>query len=80
VASKSLMEWQKMLWETWRTSAWCDSSRVVLCAMPSVVYRCSFVVLPCGGGVRLPFIDQGESESHACRAIWLREGAWCAMP
>jgi hypothetical protein len=24
---------------------------------------------PCGRGVRPPFIDQGESESHACRAI-----------
>jgi hypothetical protein len=26
-------------------------------------------VVPCGRGVLLPFIDQGESESHACRAI-----------
>jgi hypothetical protein len=25
--------------------------------------------VPCGRGVRPPFIDQGESESHACRAI-----------
>jgi hypothetical protein len=36
VASKSLMEWLKMLWEVWRTSAWCDSSRFVLCALSSV--------------------------------------------
>jgi hypothetical protein len=39
-----------------------DVSRVV---PPCVV---SFLV-PCGGGVRLPFIGQGESESHVCRAI-----------
>jgi hypothetical protein len=32
--------------------------RVVLCR-----------VLSCGKGVRPPFIDQGESESHVCRAI-----------
>jgi hypothetical protein len=31
--------------------------------------------VPCGKGVRPPFIDQGESESHARRAIWLCEGA-----
>jgi hypothetical protein len=62
MASKSLVEWLKMLWENWRASARCDLSRVVLCPL-------SFVVVPCGRGVRLPFIDQGESESHACRAI-----------
>jgi hypothetical protein len=44
---------------------WCDLSRVVLCR---VVFYLS-PRLPCGGGVRLPFIDQGENESHACRAI-----------
>jgi hypothetical protein len=33
---------------------------VCLCVRPSV---------PCGRGVRPPFIDQGESESHARRAI-----------
>jgi hypothetical protein len=43
MASKSLMEWLMMLWVTWRTSAWCNSSRVVLCALPSVVYRCSLL-------------------------------------
>jgi hypothetical protein len=26
-------------------------------------------LVPCGGGVRLPFIGQGESELHVCRAI-----------
>jgi hypothetical protein len=44
-----------------RASAWrveCCSS---LCRVLSLV--------PCGGGVRLPFIGQGESESHVCRAI-----------
>jgi hypothetical protein len=34
-------------------------------ALPCVVSR----PVPCGGGVRLPFIGQGESESHVCRAI-----------
>jgi hypothetical protein len=36
-----------------------------------------FVCCPvrCGKGVRPPFIDQGKSESHARRAIQLREGA-----
>jgi hypothetical protein len=33
------------------------------------------VSVPCGRGVRPPFIDQGGSESHARRAIQLREGA-----
>jgi hypothetical protein len=27
------------------------------------------VLSPCGEGVRLPFIGQGESELHACRTI-----------
>jgi hypothetical protein len=35
--------------------------------------------VPRGRGVRPPFIDQGGSESHARRAIWLREGVWRAM-
>jgi hypothetical protein len=34
-----------------------------------VVSCCSLSHVPCGRGVRPPFIDQGESESHACRAI-----------
>jgi hypothetical protein len=29
----------------------------------------SCVPVPCGGGVRLPFIGQGESELHACHTI-----------
>jgi hypothetical protein len=57
-----------MLWENWRASAWCRLSPTELS------------VSPCGrGGVRPPFIDQGGSESHARRAIWLCEGAWRAM-
>jgi hypothetical protein len=36
------------------------------CAMCCVLTCLS---VPCGGGVRLPFIGQGESESHVCRAI-----------
>jgi hypothetical protein len=35
---------------------------------------------PAAGRVRPPFIDQGGSESHARRAIWLCKGAWRAMP
>jgi hypothetical protein len=30
---------------------------------------CAFCLVPCDGGVRLPFIGQEESESHTCRAI-----------
>jgi hypothetical protein len=40
--------------------------RPVSCCVVSRVL-CFFV--PCGEGVRLPFIGQGESESHVCRAI-----------
>jgi hypothetical protein len=41
---------------------------VVLCSIVSSVS------VPCGRGVRPPFIDQGEGESHACRAIsYVRE-------
>jgi hypothetical protein len=73
VASKSLVEWLKMLWENWRASAW---SQVLLCLMLCPDFS---VLVPCGGGVRLPFIGQGESESHVCRAIWLHGEVWCAM-
>jgi hypothetical protein len=38
-----------------------ESSVALSCVVSSLV--------PCGGGVRLPFIGQGESESHVCRAI-----------
>jgi hypothetical protein len=51
MASTSLVKWLKMLWENWRVSTWC----VVCCC-------CFFCPVPCGGGVRLPFIGQGESE------------------
>jgi hypothetical protein len=40
------------------------------CVVSSVVLPCIVSsVVPCGGGIRLPFIGQGESESHVCRAI-----------
>jgi hypothetical protein len=50
----------------------CGATCPVLCCV-----TCFSV--PCGGGVRPPFIDQGESESHACRAIsYVRErGVLC---
>jgi hypothetical protein len=54
VASKSLVKWLKMLWENWKSSVWC----VVCCFL-------SLSLVPCGGGVRFPFIGQGESELHA---------------
>jgi hypothetical protein len=49
VASKSLVEWLKILWESWRMSTWC------------VVCSCLRVCLspPRGWRVRSPFIDQG---------------------
>jgi hypothetical protein len=42
----------------------CVISCVVVVALP-----CLFCPVPCGGGVRLPFIGQGESELHVCRTI-----------
>jgi hypothetical protein len=49
----------------------------------SVVRRMLSVVsssVPYGGGVRLPFIDQGEGELHAHRTIQLHGEVWCAAP
>jgi hypothetical protein len=73
VASKSLVKWLKMLWENWKASVWC----VVCCLLLSLVVLPS---VPCGGGVRLPSIGQGESELHACRTIQLHGEVWCAAP
>jgi hypothetical protein len=36
--------------------------------------------VPCGGGVHLPFIDQGEGELQACRTVQLHGEVWCATP
>jgi hypothetical protein len=36
--------------------------------------------VPCGGGVHLPFIGQGEGELHVCRTIQLHGEARCAAP
>jgi hypothetical protein len=36
--------------------------------------------LPCGGGVHLPFIGQGEDELHARRTIQLHGEVWCVAP
>jgi hypothetical protein len=75
VASKPLVEWLKILWENWKASVRC----VVCCLLLSlVVLPC--LVVPCGGGVRLPFIGQGESELHVCRTIQLHGEVWCAAP
>jgi hypothetical protein len=47
----------------------------VVCRVLSSVFR-----VPCGGGVHLPFIGQGEGELQACRTIWLHGEVWCAAP
>jgi hypothetical protein len=36
--------------------------------------------VPCGWGIALPFIGQGESDLQACRTILLRVEAWRAVP
>jgi hypothetical protein len=35
---------------------------------------------PCGGGVHLPFIGQGEGELQTCSTVQLCGEAWCATP
>jgi hypothetical protein len=47
----------------------------VVCRVLSCVFR-----VPCGGGVHLPFIGQGEGELQACRTIRLHGEVWCAAP
>jgi hypothetical protein len=37
-------------------------------------------MIPCGEGVHLPFIDQGEDELQACRTIQLHGEVWRAAP
>jgi hypothetical protein len=51
-------------------------SECVGCRMLSVI-SC---LVPCSGGVHLPFIGQGEGELHACCTIQLHGEAWCAAP
>jgi hypothetical protein len=51
----------------------CVVQPVSCCILLGSVVHVSSV--PCARGVRPPFIDHGKSESHARRAIWLREGA-----
>jgi hypothetical protein len=36
--------------------------------------------VPCGWGITLPFIGQGESNLQVCRTILLRVEAWHAVP
>jgi hypothetical protein len=47
----------------------------VLCCVLSPIFPC-----PCGGGVHLPFIGQGEGELQACHTIQLHGEVWCAAP
>jgi hypothetical protein len=42
------------------------------------VSGCLMSHVPCGEGVHLPFIDQGEGELQACRTIQLHGEVWCA--
>jgi hypothetical protein len=69
MAFKSLVKWLKMLRENWGACVWC----VVCCLLSSCL-------VPCGGGVHLPFIGQGEGELQACRTIQLHGEVWCATP
>jgi hypothetical protein len=56
-------------------------SKCAMCVLSAVVsYRSASSPVPCGGGVRLPFIGQGESELHVCRTIQLHGKVWCAVP
>jgi hypothetical protein len=66
MASKSLAKWLKMLWENWGACVWCVVCCLLSCALSSV---------PCGGGIHLPFIGQGEGELQACRTIQLHGGS-----
>jgi hypothetical protein len=50
----------------------------VVCRMLSVVFLSCLV--PCGGGVHLLFIGQGEGELQACHTIQLHGEVWCATP
>jgi hypothetical protein len=52
----------------------------VVCRMLSVVRCLVFFLVPCGGGVHLPFIGQGEGELQACRTIQLHGEVWRATP
>jgi hypothetical protein len=73
VASKSLAKWLKILWE--KIGKRMYGVLRVVCCCPLL-----FSSVPCGGGVRLTLIGQGESELHACRAIQLHGEVWCAAP
>jgi hypothetical protein len=42
------------------------------------VSGCLMSHVPCGEGVHLPFIDQGEGELQARRTIQLHGEVWCA--
>jgi hypothetical protein len=62
MASKSLVKWLKILGRIGEQVR--DVSCIAVVALP-----CSLCPVPYGGGVRLPFIGQGESELHVCRTI-----------
>jgi hypothetical protein len=49
-----------------------------VCALFSTGRLMSHVLPPCGEGVHLPFIGQGEGELQACRTIQLHEEVWLA--
>jgi hypothetical protein len=70
--------------EAWPPSPWWNNRNEFICCgrivrgavwMSDVLCR-----VPCGGGVHLPFIDQGEGELQACRTIQLHGEVWRATP
>jgi hypothetical protein len=67
VASKSLAKWLTMLWENWGACVWCR-------------FKYSCLDVPCGEGVHLAFIGQGEGELQVCRTIQLHGEVWPAPP
>jgi hypothetical protein len=71
MASKSLAKWLKMLWENWGAC---------VCWLQVFMCRCPDVRVPCGEGVRLPFIGQGKGELQVRRTIQLHGEVWPAPP
>jgi hypothetical protein len=45
-----------------------------------VLLRVLCLPVPCGEGVRLPFIGQGEGELQICRIIQLHREVWPVPP
>jgi hypothetical protein len=71
VASKSLVQWLKILWENWGASAWRSLTRVVFCCLLSLRLSPS----PAAGGfVLLLYIKEGANHMRAALFSYVREG------